>query len=683
MDSRTQSLNIFAVLLLACSIACVAMSFLASNEALLSQGPQALAVVGDKVWIANQDSLLVTDSSGHVLLEHPFVTLGIESIGSINVVDEKQVLIASRGSTTLRLLRADDAHLLRDIALQFPGGFGKQASLTLWLATSPVGSARHFDIAVATGGDHAVVLFDDSGRFLARTKEGMYRFTNGIWYSEESWWTTDTNRFALRKLKRDTLEQIETIQLGSRNAQRYLGAAIASRGAPDEHGKKPLSTLFRLKNGMTIGRTVDVFADGTEIEYPMPADAEPLDMIWLGNELLVAENAAGNILRFDQARHSKGEFGDAALKERFHKSHERRIAGERNYVIWLIVAVCSFVVALLLVAVMQRTPKAVLEVHPGLPMPDWGVRLRLTAITGWPLFSMLACLLLLNAFATSTLKEWLHAQNHFPPGMLFSLIQIAFFGACIPAIIWNNGRIRRQSRQPEFEPLFNLSALAWLKGNRNWREICRAKEAPIEVVRTFTPNMGFLLLTNQRLLHFRHGNASVPPDAAWERSEIVSVELLEDLPDSGGSKFSPLAYLKITTGDSLAVTYRVISFCTATRVCLHLSGESPSAPQMPTNIPLGSREFGKPWQQTVCSALVPGLGQWMQRRNFAAILFFILAATLFTFYIWPLVWVLATGFSDVCWNNIKQRASLWIVMIFISALDAWQMARHDENPRKT
>ena len=37
-------------------------------------------------------------------------------------------------------------------------------------------------------------------RFLARTGADTYQFTNGLWWVDDALWTTDTNRFELKRL---------------------------------------------------------------------------------------------------------------------------------------------------------------------------------------------------------------------------------------------------------------------------------------------------------------------------------------------------------------------------------------------------------------------------------------------------------------------------------------------------
>lgn len=356
------------VLLLAVVLLCVFMSIRASNDSAHSLGPQALGVVGHEVWIADERGLLVTDSQGEIRWQRAHATLGVKSISTIVAVDNERVLIASRDDNRLKLVSVADAHLLRDIPLQFPADLVNGARHVLWIATRPMGDAGNFEIAVATGGDHTVLRFSDEGIFLARTKKGLYRFTNGIWFADGGWWTTDTNRFYLRKLDPETLKQTEEIQLSDHLPQSFLGQAVASHGAATTNGGPPLATVGRFQNNMINGRVVDIFQDASEREYPLPDAAEPMDLGWLDNELLVVEGSAGTVLHFNQTRQTLGEFGGKDLHERFAQSRHNRVSGKHAHFMWLFAAVLSFLAALSLLLLARRMTAMEREAQPALPI---------------------------------------------------------------------------------------------------------------------------------------------------------------------------------------------------------------------------------------------------------------------------------------------------------------------------
>jgi hypothetical protein len=173
-----------------------------------------------------------------------------------------QVLLSSRGDRDWQLVDRASLVRLRTIRPQWPADIAKLPLRAVHLAVSP-----HGDIAAATGGGHTVLLFDREGRLLARTPQDTYRFTNGLWWSPEGWWTTDTNRFVLRLLDANTLAVKRDMQLARSPVDHpYLGEAIASQGQPiPGTTQRPLATLSRLGSLMETGHLVDVFPDGSQL----------------------------------------------------------------------------------------------------------------------------------------------------------------------------------------------------------------------------------------------------------------------------------------------------------------------------------------------------------------------------------------------------------------------------------
>lgn len=358
---------------------------------------------------------------------------------------------------------------------------------------------------------------------------------------------------------------------------------------------------------------------------------------------------------------------------------------------WLYGAGGCLVGALICVALARSTPKALREAHPALPLPDWETQLRLVAPWAWPSLSLLVFAVLLGAYAAPVIEpviEWARHQRELPPAILVSMIQIAIVSITVAAILaalaWNASKAQRQSKLAKFEPLYNLGALVWLKRSRAWRDLCRDDEHPLEVIQTFVPHPGYLLLTNQRLLHFRQGSAPQPDDA-WEYGNIVSAKVGEEPPDAvkkwNAAKLSAFAHLSIDAGEYQAVIYRILSRCTATRICSNLCGipAHPPTPDKPApdKAAQDGKEIGKPWQQTLCAALVPGLGQWMQRRTGTALSLFLAAACILTFMLFPLAMTLINGSADVCPSVEWKYAKVWGFLSLISALDAWSMARQN------
>jgi hypothetical protein len=681
--SSTQKLGplqIAAITLLALSLLCVMLALRANAREGDSLGPQTLGVVRDKVWIADESALLIVDGKGQPLSEHSFAGLGVESIGSIVAVPGAGVLIASRDSSTLKLLDAQDAHLLRQVELQFPASLGRSASNALWLATSPADTEGHFSLAVATGGNHAVARFDDQGRFLARSKDGLYSFTNGLWFAEDSWWTTDTNRFVLRRLQRDSLAQVDSIALSAEPSRRFLGAAIASRASVQQQGKTPVASVVRLKNNMMTGHVVEVFADGSESAYPMPDDAEPMDLAWHDTELLVIDGNQGKVLRFDQQQRALPAFGDQALLTRFARSAAQRHASHFAYQAWLAGALLCFVFAGILVVIASRkqakqaaTDIAIPASHVAPSQLDF---LRVWWHCYWPGAVLWLSFIWLQLGGMRPLIQFFRAW-HISPLSAALLTGAAFICIELPWLLWMLPRQRKLAEDPQNEAVLNLQGLLFLRARKAWPDLMREGEQPREVIACYLPRVAFLLLTNQRLLSFKRGIDGAHLEHSWERSEIVSAHF-DDLSGLRGlarlRKLWSRGHLDIRTRDGLSLRYRVTASSVARRICALLTQcPAPAAQTACDAVANVHTGYGPGWLQILASALLPGLGQWLQRRPRSALLFFGYGAVIFSFVVLPVAWALWTRHTGVSPHTALLAAALWLAWSLGAALEACLM----------
>jgi len=662
-------------LLLAGVLLCVFMSIRASNDAAHSLGPQTLGVVGQEAWIADERGLVVTNAQGDIEWQRTNAELGVKGIATILAVDQERVLISSRDDAVLKLVSAKDAAPLRNIALQFPADFSHRANHVIWMSTRPVGDAGHFELAVSTGGDDAVLRFSDEGRFLARTKEGMYHFTNGIWFADGGWWTTDTNRFILRKLDAETMAQTQEVTLPG---GRYLGMAVASQGEAAADGNAPLATIGLFQNGMLKGQVADVYPDAGERTYPLPAGAEPMDLGWLNKELLVVDGNAGTLFRFNQARQAMGEFGSAALRARFAESHDNRAGAKRAHTLWLAGAVSVFLFALALLLLARRATSAEREALPALAVPDFKTMARLTATGMWPQFLMLAIALVLRLSAGS-LHVW------FP--FLFSktsnalVIFTIFLCVLVLLLSWTSFRLHHQVRDPQFEPLFNYRALRWLHASGDWRKVLRAGEFPQEVIACSGGRGGILLLTNERLIYFRLGIGAAATEFVGERADIRSAEF-----DAGDAKSGWRRLKQVLTGARLTVhlrdgtkkSFRASPVTTASRMTALLASAPAAQVQgAVSSAKPGTRAHqpgvGSVGLQVFAAALFPGLGQWLQRRNDRALVFFVGAMFMLVFMVLPVAWALVARFAAVGQGTIVSMLSCWVALCCLSAAETWTM----------
>jgi hypothetical protein len=243
------------------------------------------------------EELWILDRQGHRTGVRNVRDLGFrEGISNIVLAPDNEALLTSRDDRDWQVVSRFSLARVRSIRPQWPEDIAKLPLNAVHLAMSPDG-----DIAAATGGGHTVLLFDRDGRLLARTPPDTYRFTNGLWWSPEGWWTTDTNRFALRLLDPRTLQVRRTVQLtGEPAGTPFLGEAIASRGGPQKGGtQRPFATVSRLGTLMEPGHAVDVYPDGSQVLFNLDTIAQLRDLAWFDGHLLLVDGGRFELRRFD------------------------------------------------------------------------------------------------------------------------------------------------------------------------------------------------------------------------------------------------------------------------------------------------------------------------------------------------------------------------------------------------
>jgi hypothetical protein len=276
----------------------------------------------DTLWLGVDEDLWILDSLGHRNGQRSARELGFTAaVSSMALAPGNQVLLASRVDPDWQLVDRKTLARVRTIRPQWPDDIAALPLNAVHLAVSPEG-----DIAAATGGGHTVLLFDGDGRLLARTAPDTYRFTNGLWWSPEGWWTTDTNRFALRLLDARTLAVKANLPLRrDPPATPFLGEAMASQGGPQTGGTQlPLATVTRLGTLMEPGHAVDIFPDGSQAIYNLDTIPQLRDMAWFDKHLLLVDGHTFELRRFDAERIEVQPFGDAQVRAALARLREDR-----------------------------------------------------------------------------------------------------------------------------------------------------------------------------------------------------------------------------------------------------------------------------------------------------------------------------------------------------------------------
>ncbi|HVE51825.1 MAG TPA: hypothetical protein VNB23_00430, partial [Ramlibacter sp.] len=313
-----------ATALLGLALAGIALTYAANQKSVGIQGPgTARAVTDDTLWLVVNEELWTLDRGGHRTGVRTSQQLGLaEAVSNIVPAPGGQAILTSRGDLAWQVVDRATLARVRGITPKWPADFADNYLRAIHLAVAPDG-----DVAVATGGGHAVLLFDAQGGYKARTAAGTYRFTNGIFWSPEGWWTTDTNRFALHLLDAQTLAVKRSVQLqAAPGGHPFLGEALPSHGRPHPvTQQQPLATLSRVGTLMEPGHAVDVFADGSQLVFNHAAIPQLRDIAWFGGELLVVDGDAFAIQRFNADRTAGGAFGDAQVRAVLRQMHADRV----------------------------------------------------------------------------------------------------------------------------------------------------------------------------------------------------------------------------------------------------------------------------------------------------------------------------------------------------------------------
>jgi hypothetical protein len=609
------ALRRIATALLALALAAIAATYAANQKSVAIQGPGALqAIDAATVWLGVDEEVWVLDRDGHRIARRTAQALGFtEAVSNIVLAPGGQALLTSRGDLAWQVVDRATLAPVRTITPQWPSGFADNYLRAIHLAVSP-----DWDIAVATGGGHAVLLFDREGRLKARTAPGTYRFTNGLWWSREGWWTTDTNRLALRLLDARTLAVRRSVDLRPEPARTpWLGEAIASQGAPRPGGTEaPFATVSRLGTLMEPGHAVDVFADGTQVLFNRQTIPQLRDMAWFDGQLLLVDGDAFEVKRFGADRGARPPFGDAQVR-----SELARLRADRTFWRTLGSRYAFLLAAVLLlagIAVYARHRRlAALEVVAAraggrtVAPPQQASRLarERVRIFGLPVALRLA----VAALSLFVLFPLLHDALLGPrPDRLADSLRLLLLCVAVPLVpiaFWQQWRHER-------------------------------------------------LMRERRLL------------AAWPRTAVVFAG--EDLPGAGPRPLwrrlllgSTNLALVFTDGTSLRL--RCASTVTAQRVAgLLRTGIGAAQP-----VPSQAARLRRRWHEVLASLLVPGTGQWLQGRFVTGTVFFT-AGLLLTLFDWgPVAWALHGPKMDVSALTVASVALTWVLLALVAAGEAW------------
>lgn len=375
-------------------------------------GPAALALRpdGTQAWLAVDDEIWSFDATGHRGTRARLAEIGLP--GHVYSLDwyPGAGLLAMRldNEPTIHLL--DPATLLPagTLTLQWPPELVEHASRAVHLAFAEDGR-----IAASTGGGHAVALFGRDGRYLARTTLGMYRFTNGLWWSGEALWTTDTNGLQLKRLDGRTLALQQAVDVPAPRGTRYLGLARPHPPqATDVNEPLPLATVIRFGNDRIVGVVADILPGGGELLFSQTERMEPRDLGWLGRDLLVVDGRSRSVLRWSVAHEPLPPFGDADSRRELQEAGQMQQRLRWLHQVLVAAAIGGVVAAITLVWHARRGSRS---------------RRRIAATPHW--WAVLASALLPG------LGQWMRGRNAM--ALAWFLVWSVYTLAISVPVLWN------------------------------------------------------------------------------------------------------------------------------------------------------------------------------------------------------------------------------------------------------
>lgn len=689
-----QALKTAATALLLLALLVIAGVHLSGQKAVAIQGPGAMQAIGpDRVLLGVNREVWLLDAAGRKLAQKPVQELGLSAaISNIAPAPDGEILLTSRGQAGWVVVRSADLTSVRTITPQWPDEFKGNISRALHVAVSPA-----WDIAVATGGGHTVLLFDRNGQLKARTPKGAYLFTNGLWHSPEGWWTTDTNSFVLRLLDSETLAEKQSIPLQEGvGIYAFLGEMTPSMGAAQVASRqRPLATLSRLGFLMEGGYVVDVFPDGSQAAYNKEVLRRVQDIGWLGENLLVVDGGNYQVLRFSAQREALPPFGDAEVLRALSEMREQRLFWDRLSSRYLFLLGATLL--LLGIAVYSRHKKlAVLGVIAertnstvGTPTVEIDTVLKqwLWAMA-WPVLVRtivaFACIFWLSAQILMLCARYGVSR---PWNLLLTLTLVVL--PIFLVALWQQQRLQRFSLKPAYEAMLNRQAVGWLLKHSDWDQHRQDGEAPRETLMLRSTGLGWrrqwLLITNQRVLLFAANARERRLIQEWPRNAVEFAGTPEqDQPRTGvlaklNRWLMPQANLRIRLNTGDVITGISPSAVTASRAARLLMQAKPALPKTQSVSPQASRKpasrlRSQRWHQVLASLALPGWGQWLQDRFVSGTIYFTAAALLFLGLVGPVIWAMNGPKMEV--SGLSKLSSLywWLLLITISAWDAYQFA---------
>lgn len=659
----------WVVLLLVLGLLAAGWAMHAGSIAPTYFGPRLMSLdSAGRLWLVIDRHVFITDQAGRVVTRRDLASIdggmpvnGLAPLPS--PADRPRMLVAVIGQAAWWGM--EDAEIVERYV---PAGAGDALREAFHVMSAPDGR-----VALATGGDHRLLLFDRNGARLAESAPGTFRFANGGDYiaahgEDGAWLVSDTNRQRLLLLHGDSLDIDKIIDL----AGGWL--SMARRGPmPDRY------TVALMDDDMDTGRVVDVDGQGTPVvQYPLARGAKPRGMIWLDDTLVVADAGSYTFQAFSKHGVPLGEWGSAELRRHLAERRaeaagwrDARLAGQVVAVLMVLAALLVFFKTRLAPPDARGAPPLNLS-HLGTPAIGPGDFLS----TGLRVYA--PALLVLGATLLVAAGEYvLRAGAQTGAATPFGPLQAAFLMAVVvllPATLLY-GTWRMQKR-PEYEAFLSFAALRALRVEGRIAKTLEVGETVREVLGAWHGQV--VVLTDRRLLVFRRGLDGQGKMTAFKRGALRA-ELLAPRFGLGWHRLR----LKSLTRDRV---YIVASPHSARRIVdlVNMSpprparqAERPSQAAKASSVaPAAAPAMHSDSMLIVLTLLLPGLAQWLQNRFSHALMLICLSLVLYAWGLGPILLGILGHHYDVSAWDIGIFLLLLLLVMFAALQDALMYARY-------
>ena len=246
--------------------------------------------------------------------------------------------------------------------------------------------------------------------------------------------------------------------------------------------------------------------------------------------------------------------------------------------------------------------------------------------------------------------------------------------------------VKRNANNPALEALVNQRAIQFLKSDATFWRLRHPDELPLEtlVLINARKSADWLIFTNQRLLVFAATLRDKILAHEYPRENILRLRILETTEMTWMQRLQRLVsvvgvLIRVEFKDGTALTGFTGSTQTARRIATLLqtktfdtqANDSKWA-QPADKISTSPASNQHAIQQTIASFMIPGLGQWIQRRSGTALIFFVTWLLVLMAAI-PVAWTLWETLAAVPTRMIFYTSGAYFLICTMAAWDTWRM----------